>query len=492
MRLPFLKTVVSAAVVGIGPVPIAQAQNLVGLEIIDPGDSAVTQRLTLGLNKSTVIDLPRPVADVVITNSGIADATVQSRQRIIFRGVQLGETNAFLFDENGREILNLEISVETDLSELDNLIARHVPEARVFAEAVNGSIILTGSVRDAAEAAQVLDLVNLYETANVVNMMSVAAKDQVLLEVRIVEMSRTFLKQLGIRPNGSSSFGDAETFEAGEVFTGGNDPITGALLTQEQPFANNRALNSDGGFEADDFAGGLDLNLGYQNFVGGLLQSEFSVDIDALERVGVARTLAEPNLTTISGETANFLAGGEFPIQSAPDNNGVSGIEFKQFGIGLGFTPVVLTEDRIALKVATEFSELAAQGAIGGIPSLTTRQVQTSIELPSGRSMMIAGLIQSRTRQELDQIPGIKNVPVLGSLFQSRDFTNDETELVIIITPYLVDSAGKQDLRTPADGFANPSDRDTLLFGRLNQMYSSGDARLDPSTYRAPIGFIEE
>ncbi len=206
----------------------------------------------------------------------------------------------------------------------------------------------------------------------------------------------------------------------------------------------------------------------------------------------MARTLAEPNLTSLSGETATFMAGGEFAVPTPAAINGTAGVEFKEFGIGLGFTPTVLTEDRIALKVATEFSELAAQGAVGGIPSLTTRKVETNVELPSGRSMMIAGLIQSRTRQELDQIPGIKDVPVLGSLFQSRDFTNDETELVIIITPYLVDPAAKQDLRTPADGFANPSDRDVLLFGRLNQMYSNGSTRLDPENYRAPIGFIEE
>ncbi len=491
MSVSLFKSAGAALALSAGCVPLAQAQNLVGVEIVEPGDSAVTQRLDLGLNKSTIIDLPRPVADVVITNSGIADATVQSRHRIIFRGVQLGETNAFLFDDNGRELLNLEINVQTDLTGLQDLIARHIPRARVNAESVNNSIVLTGTVADAAEAAKVMDLVGLYEDTNIVNMMTVAAKEQVLLEVRIVELSRTFLKQLGIRPDGSSSFGDTETVTTGDVII--TDPVTGLVTdTGQQAIPSNRSLDANAGFEGPGFDGGFGATLGYQNFVGDLLQSEFNVDIDALERVGVARTLAEPNLTSLSGETATFMAGGEFAVPTPAAINGTAGVEFKEFGIGLGFTPTVLTEDRIALKVATEFSELAAQGAVGGIPSLTTRKVETNVELPSGRSMMIAGLIQSRTRQELDQIPGIKDVPVLGSLFQSRDFTNDETELVIIITPYLVDPAAKQDLRTPADGFANPSDRDVLLFGRLNQMYSNGSTRLDPENYRAPIGFIEE
>jgi len=485
-----IKTAGSALALALALTPVAQAQNLVGLDITEPGDSAVTQTLTLGMNKSTIVDLPRPVADIVITNAEIADATVQSRQRMIFRGVSQGETNAFLFDDNGREILNLEIRVENDLTGLEDLIARHLPETRVSAEPINGSIVLTGNVNNASEAAQVLQLVELYETANVVNMLSVAAEDQVLLEVRIVEMSRTFLKQLGIRPDGNTSFGDTESVVPNDFLT--NDPATGELITTQRPVPNDRSLDALAGFEGPGFDGGFGASLGYQNFVGGLLQSEVNIDIDALERIGVARTLAEPNLTALSGETATFLAGGEFAVPTPAALNGTSGVEFKQFGIGLGFTPTVLTEDRIALKVATEFSELAAQGAVGGIPSLTKRQVETSVELPSGRSMMIAGLIQSRTRQELDQIPGIKNVPVLGSLFQSRDFTNDETELVIMITPYLVDTAAKHEMRTPADGFANPSDRDVILFGRLNQMYSDGDARLSSETYRAPIGFIEE
>lgn len=487
----------AALALSLAAAPASQAENLIGVNITEPGQSDVSQTVRLGLNKSTVIDLPRPVADVVITNSGIADAVVQTTRRIIFRGVSTGETNAFLFDEQGRELLNLEIVVESDLSGLKDLLARHIPNARVNVESVNGAVVLTGAVASVSESEQVVQLVNLYGASEVVNMLDVAAKDQVLLEVRVVEMSRTFLKQLGIRPSGDVSFGDTETVGAAEAVQYdlfGNpllDP-DGDLDLLETAIPTNRSLNAGGETDLGTTSGGLAASLGYQNFVGDIIQSQVNLDINALERVGIARTLAEPNITAVSGETATFLAGGEFPIPTPAGNNGVSGIEFRQYGVGLGFTPVVLSENRISLRVGTEVSELSAQGAVGGVPALTVRRVESTVELPSGRSMMLAGLIQSRTRQELDQIPGIKNVPVLGTLFQSRDFANDETELVIIITPYLVDPAEKNDLRTPADGFSNPSDTDTILFGRLNRVYGNGDAEIDSESYRAPVGFIEE
>lgn len=444
----------------------AMAQNLIGVHITEPGQSAVAKTVTLGIDKSTVIDLPRPAADVVITNADIADAVVQSRQRIIFRGVATGATNAFIFDDQGREILNLEISVEPDLSALNALLKRHLPETRVTAEAANGSIILTGAVASVAESEQVIQLVGLYggQDVDIVNMLSVAAKDQVLLEVRVVEMQRSYLKQLGLDPQLDISLGD-DLAEDVDLSAGFNPTLT------------------DGGFQG---------SAGYTNFVNGEVQLNANLDIAALERIGIARTLAEPNITAVSGESATFLAGGEVPVPTLPDEDGRIGFTFKQFGVGLGFTPVVLSENRISLRVSTEVSELSSEGSVGGVPGLTVRRVNSTIELPSGRSMMLAGLIQSRTRQDLDKVPGLKNLPVLGQLFQSRDFSNEETELVILITPYLVDPTTRRALRTPADGFANAGDSETLLFGRLNAMYADGKAALSPESYSAPVGFIEE
>jgi len=223
------------------------------------------------------------------------------------------------------------------------------------------------------------------------------------------------------------------------------------------------------------------------------------------------KTLAEPNIVAMSGEAAKFLAGGEFPVPVGQDNNGRVSIEFKPYGVGLGFTPVVLSEGRISLKVSTEVSELTNQGAYQGatqtgidsdgnlitlagitIPALSVRRAESVIELPSGGSMMMAGLIQSKTRQTLDQLPGLKKLPVLGALFQSRDFLQDESELVVIVTPYLVDPTQKNQLRTPADGYANASDAKTIFFGKLNEQYGKDGAPVDAENYRSPVGFIEE
>lgn len=461
---PILAAAVIAALAG--GIPAASAQNMIGVSITEPGQSAVSKRVTLGLNKSTVVELPRPAADVVITNSQIADAMVQTRKRIIFRGVALGQTNAFIYDDDGNEILNLELTVENDLSGLNDLLARHMPDARVMAEAVNGSVVLTGAVDNVSASEQVLQFVKLYagEGAEVVNLLSVAAKDQVLLEVRVVEMQRSFLKQLGLDPELSL-----------DVSNTSGDPVD---------------LNL--GFDALTPSTGGTATLNYLDIDEGFVEFQAGVNVAALERVGIARTLAEPNITAVSGESAKFLAGGEFPVPTPPDEFGRVGIEFKQFGVGLGFTPVVLSENRISLKVSTEVSELTNQGALADVPALAVRRVESTVELPSGQSMMLAGLIQSRSRQELDKVPGLKHVPVLGSLFQSRDFANDESELVVIITPYLVDPTSKQKLRSPADGYAHASDVQTLLWGKLNRLYGKGEGELDAGSYRAPVGFIEE
>ncbi|MEO0466473.1 MAG: type II and III secretion system protein family protein, partial [Pseudomonadota bacterium] len=338
---------------------------------------------------------------------------------------------------------------------------------------------------------KVMELVGLFGAGAVVNHLDIAAADQVLLEVRIVEMQRTYLKQLGISTQGNTLFGDAETFVENDVLV--TDTTTGFVTgTEQTSVAADRTLDATAGFAGAAADGGFSGSLGYQNFVGSLLQSEVGIDLSALERIGIARTLAEPNLTALSGEQATFLAGGEIPVPTPPNDQGISGIEYRPFGVSLGFTPEVLSENRISLNISTEVSEIAAQGAVSGVPAFTTRNVQSTVELPSGRSMMLAGLIQSRVFHQLDQLPGLKNIPILGALAQSREFSNDETELVIIVTPYLVQPSRKQDLRSPADGFSSPTDREALLFGKLNRMYGKDEAELTPENYKAPVGFIEE
>ncbi len=499
------------------------AQNLMGVKTISPGESTVSQVITLDLNKSTIIELDRPAADLVLTNPEIADAVVQTSQRIIFRGIQVGETNAFIFDQNGNPLLNLEINVEIDQARLERLIAKYVPDARVSVEIVNGNVVLDGTVDNISMADQVMRLVLAYMPqqegagANpIVNMLSVTAKDQVMLEVRIVEMQRTVIKQLGINLSSTTNFGDLANLVEQQLFLDdgfGNlvDADT-TTLAPGLPFSNSFGFSSSNGFNvAGAPLGGLSTNVGYTNYVGDEFQSSAGAAIDALERVGIVRTLAEPNIMAVSGESANFLAGGEFPVPVGSNDEGEISIEFKQYGVGLAFTPLVLSEGRISLKVSTEISELSAQGAFQGqtvagvdtngnvvtaqtltIPALIVRRAESTVELPSGGSTMLAGLIQSRSRQTIDQLPGLKKIPILGTLFQSRDFQNEETEMVVIITPYLVDPARKEELRTPADGYVNASDPQTIFFGKLNATYSQSGAEVTPQTYQAPVGFIEE
>jgi pilus assembly protein CpaC len=473
--------------------------NAMGTVITPAGDSFVSRDLTVGVNKSVIIELEAPAADVVIANPAIADAVVQTSQRIIFRGVRYGQTSALIFDRAGRTLLDLSIHVETDMDALQKTISRHVPDARVSLESLNGSIVMTGSVDNVAQSEQVRQLVEAYfpagdQAPQIVNMLDVLAPDQVLLEVRIVEMQRNIVKQLGINVSGTPSWGNFES----------------AFITP--PFSSIADVSADLGFPIQGrVLGGLGTELEYQNFVGNNFQSRVGAAINALERIGVVKTLAEPNMTAMSGESAKFLAGGEFPVPVGQDNRGRITVEFKPYGVGLAFTPVVLSEGRISLKVSTEVSELTSQGAFQGqrqtivdddgnviqvegvtLPGLTVRRAESTIELPSGASMMMAGLISAKDRQNLDQVPGLKKLPVLGALFQSRDFISEESELVVIVTPYLVNPATKSEFRTPADGFANASDAKTIFFGKLNETYGRDGEPVSASEYRAPVGFIEE
>lgn len=493
----WLRTALLAGVCALAPAAApAQMLNTSGITITEPGGSDVSETIVIGLDKSTVIELERPVADVVITNAEIADAVVQTRQRIIFRGVATGTTNAFLYDEQGNTLLNLEITVETDFSTLNGLIKRHVPDARVEAEGVNGNVILTGFTDSVSDVEKVRDIVKLYagEQIPIVSMIDVAAKDQVLLEVRVVEMQRSYLKRLGLEPSLDIRFGDLGGTTDVPFYL--YDPSIGQFVDSNQtvlggsePFSNSANLGFDSSVAEES---GILGDLGYTNIVGeNIVQSDIDLGVNALERVGIARTLAEPNITAVSGETANFLAGGEFPVP-APGDDGQIGVIFKQFGVGLGFTPIVLSENRISLKVSTEVSELTNEGSVNGVPGLTVRRVQSTVEMPSGQSMMLAGLIQSRSRQDIENVPGLKQIPVLGQLFASREFQNAETELVVIITPYLVDPTTKEKLRTPADGLSYASDLRTIFFGKLNRMYGNDGEPIESDDYQGPVGFIEE
>jgi len=303
-------------------------------------------------------------------------------------------------------------------------------------------------------------------------MLSIAGKDQVMLRVRVVEVQRSVIKQLGVNLNA--------------ILQQGSGAIT---LAQTAAFSINGSLG--GGITAGGTYTGS--NTPADTLTG---------SIRAFERVGLVRTLAEPNLTAVSGEAAKFLAGGEYPVPVNQDSTGSVTVEYKPFGVGLAFTPVVLSGGRISLKISTEISELTTQGAftLGGagsstsltIPALTVRRAETSIELPSGGSMMIAGLIQQTTRENLDALPGVGAMPVIGSLFRSRDFLSGDTEMVVIVTAYIVDPNNPGAFQTPADGLQFASDADTLLFGKLNKTVGAPPGANAGRTYQGPIGYVIE
>jgi pilus assembly protein CpaC len=501
---------------------VAQSAPADAMRINHGGSGATATSLVLPLGKSAVIDLPVDARDVLLSNPAVADAVVRTARRAYIVGRTLGQTNAFFFDSEGRQIANLEIRVEPDTAPLNELFSRHMPDAHIGAEAINGSLVLTGAARSAAEADRALQMATRFITppgtsaANIppiVNLIEVEGSEQVYVRVRVVEMSRSLVRQLGVNLNydelvnrllPEDAFVDIATRNGfsingrllgGLAASGGvaESILNPSSLSFPGPLANGGTspLNGAvGGYEYDN-NGTPELIDDTETFGPGQTQTTRQTDasIEAFERAGLLRILAEPNLTAVSGEAARFLAGGEFPVPVNSDDGQIS-IEFKPFGVGLAFTPIVLSGGRISLKLSTEVSELTSEGAISTgdtpirnadgtttvirgitVPALQVRRAETTLEMPSGGSLVLAGLIQERTRHAIEGIPGMMNTPILGQLFRSRDFINNETELVIIVTPYLVRPTSPDRMRTPADGFANPTELESLLTGRLNAIY---------------------
>ncbi len=424
----------------------------------------VSRSVTLGLSKSMVIELPRNVRDVVVSDPKKLEAVVNTSRRAFLIGVEVGQANAFFFDNEGNQILTLEVRIERDLSAATRMIHKLMPGAQVKLEAINDNIVLTGSVANPSDAARAADLVSrlVDDKEKVLNMLAVQAKEQVLLKVTVVEMERNIIKQLGVNLQ--------------SLLPEGNFTFT-TLTNFAFPFSAQQTASSVASKTAAWQANGRSV----------------TATLRALERDGLIRTLAEPTLTAISGETANFLAGGEFPIPIAQDDSKIS-IEFKPFGVGLAFTPLVMSEGLISLKVSTEVSELTNEGAITlsliTIPGLKVRRANTTVELPSGGSLVIAGLISDETKQSMEGYPGLKNLPILGGLFRSRDFIKSETELVVIVTPYTVKPKGRKELARSDQGFAWAGDWHSNLLGHLNKRYGKRPESMPVGRYEGDYGFI--
>jgi len=438
------------------------------------GDKAA-QFIPLGVSKSIVVDLPGDIKDVLVADPKIANAVVRTARRAYIIGVAVGQTNVYFFDAEGKQLMAFDIAVTRDLNGIRAAIKRALPNVDVAVEGLADGIMLTGSVASPAESQQAFDLASRLagDASKVVNGITVRDRDQIMLKVTVAEVQRDIVKQLGIDLSGSLSSGQAVV-----DFTNGNPfPVLGQALV------NSNAITAT-----------------YRGV---------SATVRAMERAGVIRTLAEPTLTAISGETANFMAGGEFPIPAGFTCDPVTRnckyqIQWKKFGVGLNFTPVVLSEGRISLKVLTEVSELSTDNQLSltqsisssqtttlTIPSIKTRRAETTVEIPSGGSLAMAGMIQEQTKQQLNGIPGLMNLPVLGALFKSRDYVNRQTELMVLVTPYIARAVAQKDLSKPDDGYADASDAATSLLGRFNRLYGTpGQDNPREKSYRGDVGFI--
>ena len=433
--------------------------------------------LALGVGKSVIIDLPRDVKDVLVADPKIANAVIRSPQRAYIIGSAVGQTNVVFFDADGQQIASYDIAIKRDLNGIRAALKQMLPAAAVQAEGVGDSVMLTGSVSTPIEAQQAGDVAaRLAGGADkVVNSIVVRGRDQVMLKVSVAEVQRSVIKQLGIDLSASMNYGTAVVnFNNTNPFTANNGPLVGGNGLAAS------ALNKAG-------------------------VPSVTATLRAMESAGVVHTLAEPNLTAISGESATFISGGEFPIPTGVTcqtttagaiGQCVQTVSFKKFGISLNFTPVVLTEGRISLRVMTEVSEIsqenALQGGAGGttIPSVKTRRAETTLEIPSGGSIAMAGLIQEQTKQAVNGLPGVDQIPLLGQLFRSQDFINNQTELMVIVTPYIVRAVAQKELSRPDDGFAPASDAQSALFAQMNRIYGVA-GRVEPvGNYQPNFGFI--
>ncbi|MBS0242368.1 MAG: type II and III secretion system protein family protein [Proteobacteria bacterium] len=451
----------------------------------------VRRAIKLGKSKSMLIEISRELRDVVVSDPAKMDAVVQSSNRVFLIGKAQGQSNIFLFDTNGEQIVTLEVEVERDTSTLDALYKRLLPGSNIKTEMLNETVILTGSVRNPVDATRAADIASRFALSagaegdtramkKVINLLAVEAEEQVMLRVQVAEVERSVLKQLGINLGAQITAGNLSL----NMLTDNALPLTSAQGLGTLPVAGigTQALAAGGAVSCATAGVLCNYNNGPQSTFGNAGVSsgfqagnqKFIQALRMLERNGLVKTLAEPNLTAISGEAAKFLAGGEYPVPTV-DTTGKLSVTYKEYGVAVAFTPVVLSEGRISLKIETEVSELTSNGAVTlssiQIPALKKRQAKSTVELPSGGTIAMAGLISEDTRKNIDGTPGLKDLPILGTLFRSQDFIKNETELVVLVTPIVVRPQAAAQLARPTDGLAPASDLKSNFLGHLNRVY---------------------
>ena len=459
-----LAAALAASAMGSAPMPAA-------------AQTAATGRvLQINTGRGELITLPTPMSDLFIADDKIADVQVRSPTRLYIFGKASGETNISATNAAGKVVWQTVVRVGTNLESVGDMLRVAMPDAQIQVTPMNGLMLLTGAVRSPEDASEAERLVQAYvgDSTKVLSRLKVATPLQVNLQVRFAEVSRSFLKQVGVRFTGNDAFQNTNIDDS--PFFNGLSGNAGSITYDE---AKDSIL-----FGFVPAATRTSLSLG-----GRLLGTNILGALDVGETIGQVTTLANPNLTALSGETGTFLAGGEFPI---PINQGLGAVsvEYKSYGIGLTYSPTVLSDGRISLRVKPEVSQLSDAGSvqISGttIPALTTRRAETTVELGSGQSFMIAGLLQNDHQNSIEKTPFLGDLPILGALFRSNSFRRSETELVIIITPYLVKPVDANRIALPTDGYASPDDATRLLGAQLS---SPGPAER-PKPTMAPPTFV--
>lgn len=468
MTSRLIKTVLSAAValapLAMLPAAPAQAQTI-----------APAQDLVISIGRGELVTVPGNMADIFIANEAIADVQVRSQRQLYVFGLSGGETTIYASNAAGDIIWSANVRVGSNIDSIDQMLGLAMPEANISVATMgSNTVLLTGTVAAPEDASEAERLVQAFvgESSNVISRLRMATPLQVNLRVRFAEVSRSLVRALGVN---LTSYDSSSGFQFGiqqgregavelEV-----DEDTGFLTGSGTGISPGTTLFGFGEFLGLDLAGALDLG----------------------ERRGLVTTLSQPNLTALSGETAEFLAGGEFPIPLS-QGLGTTTVEYKNYGVSLAYTPIVLSNGRISIRVRPEVSELSSQGAVTlngfQIPALTIRRAETTVELGSGESFMIAGLLQNNAQHTIDQAPGVGDIPILGNLFRSTEFRRGETELVIVVTPYLVQPVSDRDIHLPTDGFGVPNAAEQFFLQRETAGTTGGTRPMPRSASEAPAG----
>ena len=414
------------------------------------GAVAPSNDVTLSVGTGRMVRLNGTMTDLFVANDTIADVQVRSPNQIYIFGRAAGNTTVYATDRSGRVVYSANVRVGQNLGSLDELLDMAMPEAEIRATPLNGMVLLTGTVAQPNDAAEAERLVQAFvgEGTQVVSRLRTATPQQVMLKVTIAEVNRTLLRNVGVNLQALNPSANGIFFAQGRDFLSD----TGQIIYGQQ--------GSTGGVRFSDLFG---------------LTGAAAADLD--ENNGFVTILAEPTLTALSGETASFLAGGEFPVPISQSLGNVT-VEFRQYGVGLAFTPYVLENGRISMRVRPEVSELSAAGSIEfngfEVPSLTIRRTETTVELGSGQSMVIGGLLRNNSNNSVTRTPFLGNLPIIGALFRSNSFRRDETELVIVVTPYLVQPVSANQIALPTDGFRSANDGQRLLVGQEHSGQAEG------------------